>query len=85
MAIFYEKKQATNRDRQLILANSELRKENLRLVKKIAKLESKMVTIKNHEAQMKKFSTVKPIITEKRAKEIMTMIKKQIPDNKPAA
>jgi hypothetical protein len=78
---------AAQKDTELLLQNKELKKENLRLVKKIAKLEVQVLTAKRHEAQMRKFTTTKPLISENSIKKVIKMFSesKKTPQKLPAA
>jgi hypothetical protein len=77
----------TQKGTELLLQNKELKKENLRLVKKVAKLEVQVLTAKRHEAQMRKFTIAKPLISENSAKKVIKMFleSKKTPQKLPAA
>jgi hypothetical protein len=70
---------ATQKDTELMLQNKELKKENFRLQKKIAKLEVQVVSA-NNKARM-----AKPLLSDKQMKEIEESVYGKTPNKLPAA
>ena len=70
---------ATQKDTELMLQNKELKKENFRLQKKIAKLEVQVVSA-NNKARM-----AKPLLSDKQMKEIEERVYGKTPNKLPAA
>lgn len=81
---------AKHKDTDSVLQNKELKKENLRLQKKIAKLEVQIISAKNREAELVKLKTPKPFgMSESELQRLISIFtpqdRKKLENEKPAS
>jgi predicted nucleotidyltransferase len=79
-----------HKDTDTVLQNRELKKENLRLQKKIAKLEVKVISSNNRVAELEKIKTPKPFgMSEAELQRLISVFaaqgRKQLEDEKSGA